>query len=155
MYICEQHMKGKALFLLVIFLLNTVVGVACALHLSPDFGASEVKAHDHGTHTHSNDHHHSADKATGSLLKLASLQNLTAKAPVCCKDEVNTFNLLAKNVSSTGNTDLKVPVYFILPQFLSPYLQVVRSKSRTTIFEKYRKPPRSVDIRVSISSFLI
>ncbi|WP_110829368.1 hypothetical protein [Pedobacter nutrimenti] len=148
-------MKGKALFLLVIFLLNTVVGVACALHLSPDFDSSEVEAHEHGTHTHSNDHHHSADKATSSLLKLASLQNLTAKEHACCKDDVNTFNLSAKNISSAGNTDLKVPVYFILPQFFSPNLQVVRAKSKTTIFATYRKPPSSVDIRVSISSFLI
>jgi hypothetical protein len=148
-------MKVKALFLLVIFLLNTVVGVACALHFSPNFNFSEPVPYDHGAHTHSNEDHHSSVEATGTTLKLVSLQTFTAKAPVCCKDEVNSFNLLAKNISSAGNIDLKAPVYFILPQFFSPYLQIVREKSKTTIFATYRKPPPSVDIRVSISSFLI
>ena len=148
-------MKGKALFLLIVFLLNTVVGFACALHLSSNFDSSEVEAHKHGTHTHSNDDDHSVDKATSSLLKFTSLQNLTAKEQACCKDDVNAFNSLTKNISSAGNTTLKIPVYFILPQFFSPYVQVVYARSKTKIYSKYRKPPSPVDIRVSISSFLI
>lgn len=144
-------MKGKALFLLVIFLLHTVVGLACSLHLGTDLRPTSTKGHEHDSHVHSSDHHHPAaqsDHHQGNL-------EPTEPADVCCQDEVEELNLLAKSLSAVGKIDLKAPVYLLLSSFYYAFDQLAIEHSKTTFFITDRKPPSSVDIRVSISSFLI
>lgn len=48
-------MRTKALFLLVTFLLNTLVGFACALHL--EYESAKGPTHDHSVHTHDSASH--------------------------------------------------------------------------------------------------
>ncbi|KQB99895.1 hypothetical protein [Pedobacter sp. Hv1] len=148
-------MKSKALFLLVIFLLHTVVAFACSLHLGSNLGPSSEKDHEHGSHLHSSDHHHPEDQSDHHLPNRDSLQALDDNKDTCCQDEVEEFNLLAKSLSSVGKIDLKAPVYLLLPPFFWCFDQLAIEQSKIIFFIADRKPPSSVDIRVSISSFLI
>ncbi|MES2419091.1 MAG: hypothetical protein V4541_12955 [Bacteroidota bacterium] len=148
-------MKGKALFLLVIFLLHTVVGLACSLHLGSALQPSPSKGHEHASHVHSADHHHPEGQSDHYLAGFDSLQAPADNVDVCCQDEVEEFSLLDKNLIHVGKIDLKAPVHLLLPSFFYCFDQLAIEQSKTTFFITDRKPPSSVDIRISISSFLI
>lgn len=131
-------MKRKALLLLTLFLLHTVAGVACALHMA----AYKTPA---GSGHHERGLVHSCH--TMSISKEKPL-----KAVSCCQDETNAT---VKSISYTGNAELKVHVCELLPAFFLSYLQVIETPPVITGYVSATKPPPSVDIRVVINSFLI
>ena len=88
-------MKTKAIFLLVIFLLNTVVGLACAVGMERDnHGESDVHVsskknnHKHD-HQHKGAHVHKHSASNGP--------NLSKEDP-CCKTLVNDLVVQGKLV---------------------------------------------------------
>lgn len=119
-------MKGKALFLLVIFLLHTVVGLACSLHLGSALQPSPSKGHEHASHVHSADHHHPEGQSDHYLAGFDSLQAPADNVDVCCQDEVEEFSLLDKNLIHVGKIDLKAPVHLLLPSF---FIALISSQS--------------------------
>lgn len=115
----------KAVFLLVVFALNTMVGFACAV------GMEFISHHHH-------DHHHKASDK---------------HADHCCNKNVIQFSQLDKLLAQSVNTGIESPVAVILfPSFylsyLAPSLKTEKQIPRQLFFD----PP---DIRVSIQSFQI
>ena len=142
-------MKSKAIFLLVVFLLNTAVGFGCALHMSH---SEDHEAH-HDGHKHHHEHgsHHLAIKANLQANKVS----IGDKDAPCCQGAVNNFISIAKQLPQTVKSDLAYPVadfvtnhYFSLKAFFS-----VASKQQIIVNQRQR-PPTS-DIRISIQSFQI
>lgn len=93
----KQPLKNrvKALFLLMVFSLNTVAGFACSIGV--DMGYN-TKHHDHpqSGHAvkHSHSHSHVHKPITGAKLKAAKDD--------CCSDQVNDFNKLEKAIPDNG-----------------------------------------------------
>jgi hypothetical protein len=81
----------KAFFLLIVFFLNTAVGIACALAPHGCCHESVVKTH----------HHEQGNRN-------------------CCNDSVLQFQLLDKSFEQQLKTVVHMPVAFITGHFISP-----------------------------------
>ena len=136
-------MRAKALILLTVFLLNTLAGFSCALHMS------------HRQHTetaaHSEHHEHFSmvvhEKNTSDPVFLAK--------DFCCQGAVNNFISQAKQVPATNLLLVLAPFIYIskpIDVFLIPVTDLGLSK--LTIKTGRRWPPPR-DIRTAIQSFLI
>lgn len=136
-------MKGKALILLVVFLLNTVTGFCCALHMMHE---------DHHELTGHHEHRHTTGSVTHDQIARSAIQS---PSEPCCQGAVNNFTSLAKQVPAGNHllplasfTFLSKPIDFFLISTTNLYvakLKVTREKKR----------PPDKDIRVAIRSFLI
>lgn len=132
-------MKSKAVFLLVIFLLHSLIGFGCVLAMGED-------DHDHGD-GHSHQHKH-----TGLVpLKEA---NLTA-TDLCCKTLVNDLVIQSKLIPESTKVQLALPVLW-----LSDYVYALTVPSTEVIPNHYRyadqrERPPDKDIRIAIQSFQI
>ena len=139
-------MKSKALFLLSIFLLNTLVGFSCALHMSH-------KDNDEGAEYH--EHHH------GSLRTLTHQKNTNSsivyigKDEPCCQGAVNNFVSLAKLVPQSGKVIIQVPLIFIGSYYQLPLITSLGVITRRQISFDERQRPPTPDIRIVIQSFQI
>jgi hypothetical protein len=168
--------KLKALFLLIVFATNTVVGFACALGADMGFNTShhpeaqeavEVHVHADGkkhvheteastvtTHVHEDGMEHQHEN---NLPKQdpAGNGNTFAKSTSggCCSNEVQKFQNLDKNV--TANTSINVPLFIaVLSVFididLSNGIKDAPSKFKARFY--YPPPP---DIRIAMQRFQI
>lgn len=167
-----RAIQYKALFLLVTFSLNTVVGIACSMGVDMGFNAHhhhhshEVGKHhghsdaDHheehdGENSHSHQHeamapHHLGTDNNTALFTFQDEEN-------CCKDFVVGFNSVDKQIVKQDNsTQLKITYLspFILTAFVSE-----ANNARGFVLHQ-RIPPREIDfsppdIRVFIQSFQI
>lgn len=137
-------------FLLVVFLLNTVIGFACTIGLEADHDHQlqdaqgiHLHEHDHG----GSDHHH--DLAADQHSEKNDQEN-------CCKDEVTKLLKEDKLITSKSVVNLQ-PVFFItVPASFylvnAPVLSTVALVNR--YFVRSYHPPTE-DIRISIQSFQI
>ena len=161
----SRTIKCKALFLLVSFSMNTVVGFACSLGIDMGFNSGHHEDHDEEQPNHSDEVHsgvQEADHYSKHLLNHAHTVAYVENGPVittsedehCCKDFVVGFqNLdkqLAQKLSFAKNKIATTP--FILHSTLTfkyiIYLEPVRIPPKIPD----HSPP---DIRVFIQSFLI
>jgi hypothetical protein len=135
--ILQPEMKSKALLLLFIFLLNTVVGFSCALHMSH------------------HEHHHGNAVVVHQDQKHLPNETTVSKNDPCCQGAVNNFISLAKLVPQSGKIIIQSPIVYIgsYCQFPSITLPGVKSVHQTFIDERQRPP--TTDIRIKIQSFLI
>jgi hypothetical protein len=130
-------MKIKALLLLFTFLLNSAVGLRCALQKDDDC-CEEVA--EHQAKLSRQDH---------------PLLTVVAQEDPCCQDAVNNFASLAKLVPQP--VKVSVPVVAVLVQ--SPYfytsilIPVVQTVHQSLIDERLRPP--TPDIRILIQSFQV
>ncbi|NHA05538.1 hypothetical protein G7092_17135 [Mucilaginibacter sp. HC2] len=136
-------MKGKALILLVVFLLNTVTGFCCALHMMHEDHHELTGHHEHGHATESVTH---AQIASSAVL---------APNETCCQGAVNNFASLAKQVPAGNHilplasfTYVSKPIDFFLTAPTSLYV------AKLMVTGEKKRPPDK-DIRVVIQSFLI
>ena len=161
----SKTIKYKALFLLVSFSLNSVVGFACSLGIDMGFNShhhshesgkrhehSDTDHHEHdGTNSHeqgAKSHHHSdTDNNTVSFTS-PSEDN-------CCKDFVVGFQSMDKLLAKQNNAQQKI-------SDISPFIVIfiIEVNSTKGFAIHLRVPPREVDysppdIRVFIQSFLI
>ena len=143
----------KAAFLLLVFALNTLVGLACALGVDMRFNtsnhhkeeATEVVVHTHADgkkHQHKKASHHDAN------------QKKDEKGG-CCSDSVVKFSQLDKSVPQPDT--IINPVFFIA--FVPTWFNInINYSSQTSTSIKYfvrcYHPPIP-DIRIAIQSFLI
>ncbi len=150
------RMKGKALLLLFIFLLNTVTGFACALHMS-------IREHEEAT-----EHHHEGDEATEHHHEVHQQESLFSVHPQlvlngtyitkddpCCQGTVNNFNALAKVAPQSGHVILLAPFTYIDTYyrfFLNP-VPDTKLKQSASVGERRRPPTHP--IRIAIQSFQI
>ncbi|WP_145859711.1 hypothetical protein [Pedobacter suwonensis] len=145
-------MKTKAIFLLVIFLLNTVVGFACAVGMERD---THGESHGHNSSKITNDKHRHQHKGA-HLHKHSSLKgtNLSKEDP-CCKTLVNDLVVQGKLVPQSVKNQVILPV-LLLPDnnynFLLPSVKLALKKS---VYTGQRERPPNRDIRITINSFQI
>ena len=163
----------KALFLLVSFSLNIVVGFACSLGLDMGFNAHHHNHHDHHHHDkekHAHEHpvkdhgeadenHHHHHHAAGHVHARKSSNTFAtftaAENDNCCNSLVVSFQSLDKQLAQKDVSAAKSIVahtFFILPE--APFLKKNRH------YEPIKTPPKihgysPPDIRVLIQSFQI
>jgi hypothetical protein len=144
-------MKGKAVFLLVIFLLNTVVGFGCALAMDSnhdDENHSHAKSAAHVDKGHSHEH--------GDEHKSPPLSGLNfSKEDPCCKKVVNELTIQNKLIPESAKVLVSLPVVWLTNyayNLLIPVSSIERGQSGY-IDHRYRPP--NEDIRISIQSFQI
>lgn len=148
-------MKKKALFLLLIFLLNTATGFACVIRMS-NHEQKKVEGHHHEseeTAKHHHEHEH-LSQATVSRQLLLSETYITQNDP-CCQAAVNNFNALAKIAPQPGQIILLTPFIYIgnfYQKFLNP---VTVSQSITSVLVDGRRRPPTYPVRIAIQSFQI
>ena len=141
----SRTIKYKALFLLVTFSLNSVVGFACSLGVDMGFNSGHHEHNDQEQHkrsqkghteSHRNDHEPADDN--------------------CCNDLVADFQNLDKAIVK-GNSNVQQP-HILLSPFIIP---VALGLNNTKGFTKhFQIPPKETDlpppnIIVFIQSFLI
>jgi hypothetical protein len=165
-----RAIQYKALFLLVTFSMNTVIGLACSMGVDMGFNAHHHHSHEAGKHhEHSDaDHHEEHDGGnshshqheameplhldTGNNIALFTSQDEAN----CCKDYVVGFNSVDKQLAKQNSTQLKIT-------YLSPFIATfffTESTNEKGYVLHLRIPPREIDysppdIRVFIQSFLI
>ena len=155
----------RALFLLAVFSLNTVVGFACSIGIDMGYNSSH---HQHGSsshsseksHSHKSGHKHSHQPAHNhSDQHKHTTASGTAKNTQddCCANDVTKFIQLDKSVVKT-NLNLQVPTFLVV--FTSIFIQP--SLNENNLVNTFGLLPvrRScsiydTDIRIAIQSFQI
>jgi hypothetical protein len=140
-------MKRKAIFMLIIFMLNTIVGFGCALHM-PAKAHKETAENHRGRPEHKSEivAHHHQPPASG-----ASVSN----KDTCCQGVVNNFISQAKIVPQSGAIVLQAPFIYIGSEHqfsFEPLPGVCIAKLFT--LDKRHRPPTD-NIRIAIHSLLI
>ena len=171
-------MKFKALFLLTVFLLNSMVGFACALTMDADHheepavqekhsplnsakqNSQQLKPplqdnpiHDQGSHEHAKPSDLNSQIPVAVNKQIASI---ASSDDACCQDAVNSFTSLLKLIPQKGNLNIKLPVFDIFFYYqLSTLIKLAINESAKVYFVSAKEPPPTLDIRISIQSFLI
>ena len=148
----NRSIRLKAVSLLIVFSLNTVVGFACAMGVNMGFNtthhhdeeATEASFHVDGTkhhhHSEANKNHHDSkeDSEKGG----------------CCNDKVIKFQNLDKSLNQNANVAFNAPVFVII---LSSFFGIDIFKPAQLITEKhfafFHPPPP--DILIVIQRFQI
>lgn len=128
----SKTIQLKAVFLLAVFTLNTLVGFACAVSLNIGF--------------HSKQHHHK--EGTAHHHEDAEQKNN------CCNDEAIQFSQLDKLLEKTVDTGIETPVVLIYRLDQTDLYSFIQEKE---LVSSSGKPFVSTarGIRVSIQSFQI
>ncbi len=132
--------------MLFIFLLNTVTGFSCALHMSHH-------DHDEATETHHEHRHPTAKIIVHHQMVING--TFIGKDDPCCQGAVNNFISLAKVVPQSSHVVLQAPFAYIAScfQFSLKPLPDVKSGQLISVDERQRPPIN--DIRIAIQSFQI
>ncbi|MEO7305835.1 MAG: hypothetical protein ABIR78_08630 [Ferruginibacter sp.] len=162
----SRTIKYKALFLLVSFSLNTVVGFACSLGIDMGFNSGHHEDHDEEQPDHSDEaqsgvqkdgHHgkHSLNHAhTVAYVENGPVITASEDEEGCCKNFVVGFQSLDKQLaqkSSFAKNKILITPFILHSTLLFKYiiyLQPIRIRPKIPD----HSPP---DIRVFIQSFLI
>lgn len=144
----NTSIKIKALFLLTVFALNTVVGFACAMGVDMGFNTEHHNNESKPTvHVHKDGKAHQHNKKTEK-------DNHNKKGN-CCNDQVLKFQNLDKTLKQSTKSLAVAPDYSI--KISAVYgLEIYKASSKPTL--KYIIPlshPPPPDIRVLIQSFQI
>ncbi|SFF06329.1 hypothetical protein SAMN03003324_02309 [Pedobacter antarcticus] len=133
-------MKSRAIFLLVIFLLNTVIGIGCALSM-------ENNSHNEKHRPKSNiTHHH-----------LSNVKSYTNLPPddFCCKSLVNDLVVQSKLIPEIGKVQISLPVIWLPAYFYQLPVPATDIELHCNFYTDYSDRPPKRDIRTVIQSFQI
>lgn len=133
-------MKSRAIFLLVIFLLNTIVGIGCALGMENS--------------SHSDNHTHNGDITHQHLPDVKASLNLSAE-DLCCKTLVNDLVVQSKLIPEMGKIQIALPVIWLPAYFYLLPVPVIELELNRSSYTDYRDRPPNRDIRTVIQSFQI
>ena len=126
--------KLKALFLLIVFALNTIVGFACATGV--DMGFNHKHHHEETVGSHHHDEKDDADKDGG-----------------CCNGPVIKLQQLDKNINQNAKSNIDSPLILVLHTLLCNDIFNTKTLISKCIVPLYYPPPP--DIRIAIQSFQI
>ena len=166
----EKKNRIKAVFLLLVFSLNTMAGFACSVGLDLYYNSDHhkqgfdtpVKSHTHESnhkHTNKSSHKHSpaaTHKHSHTSIGMHNADTQEKDRDDCCTDEVTKFAQLDKSI--TNQFQLHVPAFIkIILDFYSFSLQSVQSISVNSNFQFLRRSCSiyDTDIRITIQSFQI
>jgi hypothetical protein len=130
-------MRVKALFLLFTFLLNSAVGLHCALQKDDDC-CKEV-----------------TELSSDSNYKGASPQTKLSQEDACCQQGVNNFASLAKLIPQPVKVLVPVSTAVVQSDYTYSYTFASVVKTTRLIFSYQRRRPPTPDIRTVIQSFQI
>lgn len=150
----------KAIFLLIVFSLNTVIGFACSVGLDMGFNSKHHhhngKSHDHH-HQKSYQHRHVSDSHTTKSHSVVEINKSEAtETGNCCNDDATQLSQSDKLLVNAINSSIEMPVALIALHFL--YLSSHLSSLNPEISKIQEVRPyvlNSRGIRVSIQSFQI
>ena len=138
----------KAIFLLIVFSLNTVIGFACSVGVNMGFSG---KSHHH----HGKSHHHHHAHADSHKAKSINKSGAT-KAENCCSDDATRLSQSDKVLVNVIYSGIEVPVTLIALHFLYISSHLSSFNSEITKIQEVRPYVlNSRGIRVSIQSFQI
>jgi hypothetical protein len=150
----EMKNRIRALILLMVFSLNTIIGFACSVGVSMGYNEKHHEHYQHHKHEKGHDHHHS-HKSIHESVPSGSI----IKAPVndCCSGQVTSFAKLDKWVSY-NNLLIKAPVLFI--QVYNNFLNLESRQTYSSLNSNFQFVRRScflndINIRIAIRSFQI
>jgi hypothetical protein len=144
--------RYKALFLLIVFSLNTIAGFACSVGVDMGYNHNHHhggKHHPKHLHKHNGEHHHKHSFSTAKFSK--------ASNDDCCSNDVTKFALLDKSVVD-NNLHLDAPVFFLV--FTTTFLSPTINESGLAVNSKFQFVRRSsflndTDIQTAIRRFQI
>lgn len=155
--------KIKAIILILVFSLNTVVGFACSIGIDMGYNA---KHHQHGSansdtkthspksgHKHSNEASHNKDQHKHTKADGAARNTQDD----CCANDVTKFIQLDKSIVKT-NLDLQMPTFLVALTsiFIQPSLNEDNLANRSRLLPLRRSCSiYDTDIRIAIQSFQI
>lgn len=145
-------MKSKAIFLLVIFLLNTIVGFGCALGMEEDHH-DENHSHESAHHVHGDYDHHHSDGHEHQANPISGL-NFSRKDS-CCKTLVNNLLTQSKLIPQSGKTQIILPVMWLADYACTSVTPVIDLEINQRNYVDRRERPPDKDIRIVIQSFQI
>ena len=144
----------KALVLLIVFTLNTVVAFACSLggYFHSLHHRSHSMQHEVLENHHSEDHSHDANTASHEHHESAP----DKKMEDCCSKNVVEFEKIDKSVSRTVEVPISIFVTSFFYNFYTPYsLLFVRDKTFLNNHVRRRSTSTIPDLRIVIQSFQI
>jgi len=146
-------MKSKAIFLLSIFLFNTLVGFGCALGMEGNhhdendiYLKSTYHKHQDHEHTHSGEYVHKTIPALGLNF---------SKEDICCKTLVNDLVTQSKLVPQNGKIQVVLPVIWLPKYAYNLSIPVTSVELGQSFCVDHRYMPPDKDIRIIIQSFQI
>ena len=156
----RTDIKIKALTILIVFSLNTVMGFACSLGI--DMGYNSKHHHSQG-----NIGEQHAGKTVGTCHTRGNDEGISAlqhdqgsdssNDQDCCTHGVLKFLKLDKNVSPIATSDIIVPVLLLAFHFTYQIdlLEYLKSNANNNYYFTGTHHPPIPDIRIAIHSFLI
>jgi hypothetical protein len=150
--------KLKAVFLLMVFSLNTVVGFACVLGV--DMGFNSRHHHDEATeaivHVHADGKKHPRQREAGGHQHKHKGDNHKSKDDNddCCNDNVTTFSQLDKAVPQPSAVN---PIFFtaIISSFYNIDILVASQVAKSTKYFVRGHHPPIANILIAIQRFQI
>ena len=157
----EKYIQVKALFLLIVFSLNTLLGFACSIGIDMGYNSK----HHHNENSVSEDQpyktsgncHADYSDEENVLTPTNDEESDSSKDHDCCSNGVLKFLTLDKKITPSTAVDLNTSVLLMAVQFayqidLLHYLK--NNTARVHYFVRSDHPPIP-DIRIAIQSFLI
>lgn len=148
----NSGISRKAVFLLIVFLLNTVVGFACSVGL----GMGAVKAHHHEAKESKAAHHHHQGEHDHHAVKGDHDHSSKKTTEDCCTDQVQKIEKTDKLSPPVLEFSTYQPFYtLIYPNYV---LLEASVSSLYTLRPKYfvrDDHPPIPDIRIALQSFQI
>ncbi len=146
-------MKSKAVFLLVIFLLNTVVGFGCALGMETDHH-DETHVHvKSASHIHKDHDHHRAEGYEHKSAPVPS-ENFS-KQDLCCKTLVNDLATQSKLVPESSKVLVVLPILWLPGYSYALLIPKTVLELDQSFYVNQRESPPNKDIRIVIQSLQI
>ena len=148
----NRAIQLKAIFLLVVFSLNTIVGFACAVGLNMGFNK---KHHHHETVSLSTVSHHHEKGTAHHHIHEKLIKSKTTKDDDCCTDKATQLSGSDKLLAQTINSGIETPVALIPLYFLysTNFSSFTQDTKKIQVVRPYILNSRG--IRVSIQSFQI
>jgi hypothetical protein len=153
--ITKYPIKLKAIFLLLVFSCNTLVGFACAAGIDMGFNSKhhhhpndfEVASAPKVIPTDDNIHHHHDEEIN---------KNKKSSDDNCCDKGVMEFSQLDKLLSQVQNLEISSPPTIIIAHHHYNLSDIATTEKNQKQIQTVRRCfPNAPDIRVSIQSFQI
>ena len=142
--ISNRSIQFKAVFLLVVFSLNTLVGFACSVGVDMGFNSTHHKdeAVKPKIHTHKD-----------GKKQQHSPKEITEKKDGCCKENAIKLQIADKNLNHSQTVINSPVIYLPCTIYQLQVYNTEKGKAQKYIACQFHPPPR--DIRIAISSFQI
>lgn len=138
----------KALFLLVVFSMNTLLGFACSIGVDLGYNTNH---HKQDASSVKNE----ADHDCGNMEDETTANTSPVNTHDCCKDEVLKFNLSDKSPASTIKIDAPIHTAFSIVAFYIIQSFTIEDVPSNHYYVRSDHPPISKDITISTHSFRI